>query len=223
MAPITEPQHDAAFIVSLAAGNRSLKKATLLAGSGSDRVLTAGQVLSKQFSGTAASAVAGPGGSNTGDGTMGSVTVGAAAKEGVYRVVFIEPATDLGTFEVSDPDGVVVGQGVVGTQFSGGGLTFTVADGATDFAAGDAFAITVTLSAEKYLEFDQDVAAPANEPAGILLNDTTAPDGSDVEAYVVVRDAEVNQSELVWPSDITAAEKALAERQLEDLLGIIVR
>lgn len=223
MTVLAEPQHSAAFIVSLASGNRSLKKATILAGSGADRVLTAGQVLSKQFAGTAASAASGiGGGANTGNGTMGAVTVSSAAKAGVYKLSITEPATDAGTFRLEDPDGELVGTGTVAVAFSAGGLAFTLADGSTDFVAGDGFAITVTFTSEKYLEFDQDVADPSNIPAGILLSDTTAPDGSDVEATVVVRDAEVHQGELVWPSDITAGEQALAERQLEDL-GIIVR
>lgn len=90
---------------------------------------------------TASGAVAG---TNTGNGTFGAVTVSAGAKPGVYDVVFIEPTTNLGTFTVTDPDGVMVGDGVVGSAFSGGGLAFTIADGATDFVAGDRFAVTVT-------------------------------------------------------------------------------
>lgn len=220
---LTEPQHTAAFIVSLAAGNRSLKDATILAGSGADRVLTAGQVLSKQFAGSATSAASGiGGGANTGDGTMGAVTVGTGAKEGVYTLTITEPAVNAGTFRLEDPDGDLVATGTVAVAFSAGGLAFTLADGVTDFVAGDGFLITVTLTTEKFLAFDQDNPAPENVPAGILLADTTAPDGTDVQATVVVRDAEVHQGELVWPSDITAAEQALAENQLGGL-GIVVR
>ncbi|HAU29809.1 MAG TPA: head decoration protein [Rhodospirillaceae bacterium] len=62
---------------------------------------------------------------------------------GVYKVTFIETVENLGTFSVEAPDGTNVGTGVVATEFTGGGLTFTIADGATDFAAGDQFAITV--------------------------------------------------------------------------------
>jgi hypothetical protein len=224
MTVLTEPQHNAAVVVALAAGNRSLKKATILAGSGSARVLLSGEVLSKQLAGTAASAAAGiGGGANTGDGTMGAVTVSGAAKPGVYALRIIELASNAGTFIVTGPDGKVVASGTVAVAFDAGGLAFTLADGSTDFAAGDGFDITVTETTTKYLAFDQDNADPENVPAGILLADTTAPDGTDVLATVIVRDAEVHQTELVWPSDITGAEQLVAEAQLETLLGIIVR
>lgn len=90
-----------------------------------------------------AAAVAG----NTGTGTMGAVTVSAGAKAGVYRLTIIEPAADAGTFLVEDPDGIPIGSGTVAVAFSAGGLAFTLADGGTDFIAGDAFTITVTLTA----------------------------------------------------------------------------
>lgn len=92
---------------------------------------------------TASGAVAG---TNTGNGTMGSVVVTEeeGAMPGVYDVVFVEPGSNLGTFVVYDPNGEVVGDGVVATEFDAGGLTFTIADGATDFVSGDRFAITVT-------------------------------------------------------------------------------
>jgi hypothetical protein len=42
---------------------------------------------------------------------------------------------------------VEIGNGDVAVAFSAGGLAFTLADGATDFASGDQFTITVTLTA----------------------------------------------------------------------------
>jgi len=221
---LTELQHASAVVVSLASGNRSLKKATILAGSGADRVLVAGEVLSKQLAGTAVSVASGiGGGANTGAGVMGAVTVGLAAKAGVYTLTIMEFAAAAGTFRVEDPNGDLVATGTVAVAFSAGGLAFTLADGTPDFVAGDGFLITVTLTSEKFLAFDQDNPAPENVPAGVLLADKTAPDGTDVEATVIVRDAEVHQGEIVWPADITAAEQTLAEGQLESLLGIIVR
>lgn len=94
----------------------------------------------------AGSAVSAAYSGNTGNGTMGTVTVSSGAKAGVYKLTIIEPASDAGTFEVEDPDGLVVGTGTVAVAFSAGGLAFTLADGATDFVAGDGFNITVTLT-----------------------------------------------------------------------------
>lgn len=81
---------------------------------------------------------------NTGNGTaaMNSTETATGVVEGVYKAVFLEPATDLGRFVVEDPAGVVIGQGIVGTLFDGV-VKFTISDGATDFGAGDTFTITV--------------------------------------------------------------------------------
>lgn len=81
---------------------------------------------------------------NTGNGAMGAVTVGAGAKIGTHKIVILEPGANVGTFAHYDPDGELVSvRGVVASAYSGGGLAFTLADGATDFAAGDGFDIEV--------------------------------------------------------------------------------
>lgn len=219
MSILTEPKHTEAFLASEAPGNRSRAQITILAGSGADRVLTAGQALTKVFAGTAvAAAVAG----NAGNGAMGAVTVGARAKPGVYQLVCIEPATNLGKFVLFDPDGVLIGTVTVASAFASLHLSFTLADGSNDFASGDRFTIAVTEGATKWIAFDQDLATGEQFVDGILRADTTAPDGVDAEAVAFVRDCELNQAEITWPSDITGAEQAEAEQQLRNL-GIIVR
>lgn len=95
----------------------------------------------------AATASASALGTNTGNGTMGTITVSAGAKQGNYVLTVIEPGSNVGTFVVVDPDGVQIGDGAVGSAFSAGGLAFTLADGATDFVAGDSFTISVTYTA----------------------------------------------------------------------------
>jgi hypothetical protein len=92
---------------------------------------------------TAGTAVATAKGTNTGNGTFGAITVAAPAQAGAYVVSF-DAAT---TFTVSDPEGVEIGHGSTGTAFSAGGLGFTITAGGTAFAAGDAFDVTVTLTA----------------------------------------------------------------------------
>lgn len=86
-------------------------------------------------------------GTNTGNGTMGAITVTAGAKLGTYTLEIIEPGANTGTFMVSDPDGVLIGHGVVGSAFSAGGIAFTLADGSTDFVSGDGFTFAVTPTA----------------------------------------------------------------------------
>ena len=90
---------------------------------------------------------------NTGNGTMGAVTVTSAAV-GAYTVSF----TSSTAFSVTGPGGAV-GTGTVGTPFSTGGLSFTITAGATPFAAGDGFSITVVQATEVVAEVDYTSAA----------------------------------------------------------------
>lgn len=193
---------------------------TVLAGSGATRPLTSGMVLSKVTIGTATSAAFS---GNTGNGTMGSVTVSAGAKVGAYKLVIIEPGTNVGTFTVEDPDGVTIGRGTVASAFSASGIAFTLADGATDFAAGDGFTITVAAGSGKWVQYlDTGGATGLATPAGILLLDVTAADGTDALGVAIVRDAIVSDNGIVWPSSADSTEKAAAVAVLKTL-GILVR
>jgi len=83
------------------------------------------------------------GNTGNGAGTMHMTKTAEGVKAGVYTVTFIEPVSNLGTFQVEDPDGTLVGTGVVGTLFDNV-IKFTIADGAADFVAGDIFRVTVS-------------------------------------------------------------------------------
>ncbi|WP_052081021.1 hypothetical protein [Pseudomonas sp. ML96] len=87
-------------------------------------------------------------GGNTGNGTMGAVTVTTAAV-GLYTVSF----TSSTAFSVTGPGGSV-GTGTVGTPFSTGGLSFTITAGSPVFATGDGFTITVAQATEVTAEVD---------------------------------------------------------------------
>jgi hypothetical protein len=195
----------------------SRESITVLAGSGAERALTSGMVLAKRNTGAGtAAAVAG----NTGNGTFGTVTV-AGAKVGVYRATCIAAATNAGKFLVTDPDGIVVGVATVASVFTGGGLSFTIADGATDFAVGDSFTITVA-DGFKWVQLDDTASNGDQIPAGLLLLDVTAPDGTDAKGVAIVRDAIVSKTQITWPSGADATEKAAFILQLK-ALGILVR
>ena len=150
---------------------------------------------------TTAAAGAGVAGANTGDGTIGTVTLGAGAKEGVYKIVFIEPATNLGTFIVIDPDGVEIGQGVVGTAFAGP-INFTIADGATDFVSGDGFKVTVAAGT-KYVKSASAATDGSGVARRVLAHDCDA-SGGDKEAEVYEL-AGVNQNQLTFGTGHSAA------------------
>jgi hypothetical protein len=87
-------------------------------------------------------------GGNTGNGTISAVTVGLGAQPGGYAVLF----SSATAYAVTAPDSTPAGTGVVGTQFTGGGLTWTIAAGGTAFVAGDGFAVTVQAAAETQLD-----------------------------------------------------------------------
>lgn len=211
---LTEGVHAGGFMVSEANGARARAKIIVLSG----QDLEAGSVIGAVNIGTAsAAAFAG----NTGNGAMGAITVSGAAKAGDYKLVIVEPGSNVGNFIVTDPDGKYVGQGDVAAAFSAGGLAFTLADGATDFVSGDGFTITVVVSATKWKLYDPANTDGSGIAAGILWDNTDA-SGGDTEAAAVVRSAEVNKAELVWFSGADAAAKVVGLADLAKL-GIIGR
>lgn len=208
----------------------SRESAVLLAGSGAVRSIALGTILALLTTTADAAGVAAPDAGNAGDGvlTMSSPAVTTAAKEGVYTVVCTDPATDGGTFEVSDPDGKSVGTATVGAAF-GKQVRFTIADGATDFAAGDRFEITVTKSdinpnAGKVVAWDPAGSDGSEVPWGIAANFAEAPDGSDLEFGLIALRRQVLcfENGIAWPDGVTAAQKAEALEALEEQ-GIVVR
>ena len=206
MTELTEEQHAGEFVVTEANGSLSRESATVLSGQN----LKAGHVLGKVAVGTATgAAVSG----NTGNGAISAVSEGATAKAGVYTANSIEPAVNGGTFSVEDPDGVNVGTAVVGTPFAGP-VNFTIADGATDFVAGDRFAITVAAGSGKYKEYN-----PANtdgsQTAVAILYASVDATGGDTEGVVIARHAEVNAEELIWFSGADANQKSAGLTQLK--------
>lgn len=197
----------------------SREQVTILAGSGSARALTAGMVLGRITKAAATgAAVAG----NTGNGTItASPTVGAAAKVGTYRLVCIEPATNVGKFQVEDPDGIVIGVATVAVEFTTH-LTFTIADGATDFVSGDSFTIVVAAGSGKVKQIDFAATDGSDKAYGVLLHDATAADGTDGTGVAVVRLAIIETSHLTWPSGATTDQKNAALATLA-LAGVVAR
>lgn len=153
------------------------KKFTLANG-----ILLAGAVLGAILGTPTAAAAAG----NTGNGTIGTLSIGAGVKMGVYTLVCIEPVTNLGTFAVEDPDGVVIGRAIAGTAFAGA-IGFTIADGATDFVAGDRFTVTVAPAVGNQVKLSVAAATDGSQiPMAILMHDADASLGA-VECLAYTR------------------------------------
>ncbi len=155
---------------------------------------------------------------NTGNGTVGSTSVsGYAASFGVYTVEF----DDATHFVVTAPNGQEIGHGVTGTAFKGGGLTFTITAGGTAFSPGDAFALTVGVGTGFFAPWDPANADGTEIVAGVLCatKDTTL---ANKACAVLARDSEVNQSELIFPTNASAAVIAQAVAGLK-AIGILAR
>ena len=114
------------------------------------------------------SAAAVAGGANTGNGTMGSITVSSHAKVGQYVLRITVASSNAGAFELLNSNGSVVGTGNVASAFVGAGLAFTLADGAADFIVGDTFVITVT-GTEKYKILENTASDGSAAFAGIYI------------------------------------------------------
>ncbi len=110
-------------------------------------------------------------GGNTGDGTVTAVTGGKETKPGTYTIECITAETNGGTFQVTNPDGDLLGQVKIqagagaSADFASPEINFTVTDGSTDFAAGDSFTVAVSDGVP-----DSGTAAGGNTGDGTVTN-----------------------------------------------------
>lgn len=201
-APLNEAWHPGGFLVSQPNGHRHIDRGIF---TGAVRVLP-GTVMGKKTVGT--TAVAAALGTNTGNGTFGAITVGAA-QAGAYTVEF----DDATHFIVADPTGKQVGHGTTGVAYNAGGLGFTITTGGTAFAPGDSFTVTVAAGTGLWVPCTKTATDGSQIAAGISfgLVDATL---NDTPGAVVVRDCEVNTSELVWDASMDAPAKTAALAQL---------
>lgn len=206
-------------VLKMEAGTYSRDTITIISGAGS---LTVGMVLGKITKGTATRAT--KSGGNTGNGTLtmdATTPVRAGAKVGVYQVRLITAATDAGTFRVSDPDGIVIGDVAVGATFDND-VKFASADGATDFIVGDGFDITVAAGSAKWAPHNPTAVDGREVAAGVLLGPVDATSADQI-AVICARHAEVSWAGLKWHASVDdATKKGNAAAQLA-LAGIIVR
>ena len=197
----------------------SREAVTVLAGGGAERVLKAGAVIARRTRSTV-TVTAGNGNTGDGEATPADPALGALAEAGIYRLACIT-AEATGTFQVLSPRGYVLPNLTVGTAYAGGHLNLTVADGAADFAVGDAFAIEVAGDG-KVVALDAAAVDGTAEAIGIVAYDVTAPDGTDSEVTAILRDAILADRAIVWPAGITEEQKNAAIADLE-ARGILVR
>lgn len=210
MNTLTEPRRTGAYLKSEAPGTRSRESIAINATAGK---LVVGTVLALITAANAGIATAASG--NTGNGTLTGITVGNEAITGSYTVTVTAAATNAGDFVVADPFGAEVGTGTVGQAFSGGGIAFTLGDGSTDFAVGDAFTIAVNAGIGEYVAYDDDGSNDGRRTAAGILYAAVDATHQDAPAVAHVRDCEVYADELTGLDDAAVAD-LLA-------LGIVVR
>lgn len=206
MTTFTEGNHAGEHLISESADGSTLSRDVVTIVSGQN--LVAGTVLGR-IRGAATSAALG---SNTGNGAMGAVTLGAGALEGAYKLTIIEPAANAGAFVVENPLGAIIGHGNVAAAFSAGGLAFTLADGGTDFVAGDSFTITVAAGT-KYAKFDPAATDGTEVAVAVLYADVDA-SSADAPGVVHSRLCEVAASKLTWAATTSDPQKVVALAQL---------
>lgn len=213
---LNEHFYTGAFLVREANGYLSRDKGELVNETTADVSYEAGLVLSDVTTAVADFVV---GGTNTGNGTIGAITVADGTAPTNYDIVF----TDATDFTVSGPDGSELGAGTAGTALTVGGLSFTITAGTTAFVAGDSFTIVVVPGGPKqYVPYTGAAAA-----AAILFDRVYVEADTAKHVAVVTRMAEVNGQELCWDPAVTSAANAstLQSEALNQLaaLGIVAR
>jgi hypothetical protein len=183
--------------------------------------LTAGNLALGAVVGRKAPAVAVTvGGTNTGNGVLGTVTLGVAALPGSYVLTCKTKVSNAGVFTVVDPRGLPLPDLTVAVAYAGDHINCTLADGSTDFEVGDKFTIAIAVSSE-IGEFNPAASDGLQFAAGILAEAADA-SAAARQTVIIAREAIVSRPALVWKSGATAPQKATAIGQLKTL-GVLVR
>jgi hypothetical protein len=159
----------------LIADAKNLVSQPIILGAGT---LARGTVLGQQNTNPiSAAATAG----NTGNGTIGTLSVGASPDVGAYKAT----ATSATVFAVVDPEGNALGNATAGTPFTSAEVNFTITAGGTAFVAGDSFVITVSDAIGTYIECVKTASDGSQNPVAILADAADASGGPvSTGAYV---------------------------------------
>lgn len=169
--PLIEAVHPGAYLISEARGLRSREVVDIAV----SETVVVGQVLGRRAvaaTGGARVSVAAAAG-NVGDGAVtpdGTAPVAASAIDGVYEVEFLTTGATA-QFQVTDPKGIIVGTGAVGTTFNGP-IKFAIADDSSHhYTVGDRLLFTVGIEVLTAAAS----AAEGNTGNGVLTLDASTP------------------------------------------------
>lgn len=223
MTALTEGRHTGEGILSEARGHRSRDNITIASGAGIIAPMTVLGMVS------AGAAVAAAGGGNTGNGTLVmdvTTPVLSGVQPGVYRLTF----ATLTTVELADPNGDAIDVIAIG---GAEGNAVTVANqikaaltqGATPFAIGDTFTVTVAAGSGEYVPSPNaaDPDYPGAEVACAICiygGDATS---AAVEVAGLTGDAEVVAGCLSYDASVDDAGKKAAKVEQLRAAGIKAR
>jgi hypothetical protein len=172
-----------------------------------------GAAVRRTIVGGTAAAVAG---TNTGNGTVGTITVTNPAAIDTYRVVF----TAATAFNLYNSAGQLITSGATGTAINGvagQGLSFTITAGGTAFVAGDSFVITVS-GTYKFVWIAAADVATLNEFVGVVIEsvkDIPSLTAGDQSLTILSRGwAGVVGDSLLYKDTLTTAQKNIVLARL---------
>lgn len=173
----------------LIAGNLKLVTQPIVLQSGT---LPRGSVLGAQTTFSMESAA----GTNTGNGTIGSLTLGTGYEFGTYVLT----ATSSSNFTVTSPEGIAQAAATVGSAYSHQ-IGFTITAGGTAFVAGDSFTVQVLNATGNYVLSTAGASDGSQNPSAILVDAADASGGPvKTGAYVM---GEFNANALNFDSSWT--------------------
>lgn len=143
----------------LIAGNFQLETQPIIVAAGT---LQRGTVLGQ----ISAQSITASGSSNTGNGSVGSISGGANVKQGAYLLT----ATSATKFSVVDPEGAALPEATVGTAYSQQGINFTITAGGTAFTSGDKFALNSVDATGQYIACVKTASDGSQTPKAILVD-----------------------------------------------------
>lgn len=143
-------------------------------------------------------------GTNTGNGTIGSISATTGVKIGTYHLV----ATSATTWTVTDPEGTALPNATTGTAYAQSGINFTITAGGTAFAAGDTFTLNVLDSIGSFILSVKTASDGSQTPTAILVDDADASGGPVTVGVYLMGEFNVNavSYDTSWtPETLTAA------------------
>jgi len=145
-------------------------------------------------------------GTNTGNGTVGSLSLGATETFGA----FLLKATSATVFSVTDPEGNALPNATVGTPYANAEINFTITAGSTPFVANDSFTLNALEATGNYILSVKTASDGSQTPVGILAMSTNASSAPQMAAVYVM--GEFNQNAISFDPSWTLPQLQQALR-----------